>query len=861
MASDTPQSRVRTVYGRLIEQARLTLAWERLWPRLAPALGVVAVFLAVAWFGLFETIPFFARVAILGLFGLTLAGALALLSGMRVPSIADALGRIDSASGVPHRPATTLGDRMAIGPADPVSRALWAAHQRDAEAKARSIRLGAPRPGLPERDRYAVRVAVLLGLAVAFLYAGPERGSRVRAAFVGPVEGLSGMVNVRVDAWVTPPAYTRRPPILLTADKSVAPVSVPQGSSLIVRVAGDASAEILAEGNTVDVAAAAGTAAPTTDPAAPAVIEKRLTLMGDASVVVRRKAKDVAQFRFAIIPDNAPTIALEGPIKAAARGAMTLTYRIDDDYGATSAEARVALPDVTGTRPLFEAPKITLALPSGRTRSGVASATRDVSEHPFAGGPVSMTLVARDDGGNEGRSAAQTMTLPGRMFVKPVARALVEQRRKLATDANQAPMVEVALDALMIAPETFTKDASIYLGLRTAYRRLDDARTDEDLRDVVAYLWQIALRIEEGNLSEAERQLKAAQERLREALERGASPEEIEKLTKELREAMNKFLQDYAERLAQQRRNQDPNARNQQAPDRTVTPEDLNAMLDRLQDMAKNGAKDQAQQLLSELNDILENLQSPEQSEMADDPTMREMQRSIDELSEMIQRQQKLRDQTFKEGDQGDQQGGNEEQQGQQDGQQQQPGGDQPGGNDQAGQGEGKQPGGMEGLRQRQQALRNQLEAMRKRLNDLGAPGGDELGQAGESMKDAEGQLGDKNGQGAVGSQGKAIEALRKGAQGMAQAMQQAQQGQQGQGKPGRGQRTGRGTGNGDDRDPLGRPTRSRGYSDGTVKVPGRGESDVERAARVLDELRRRFSDPQRPQMELDYIERLLRRE
>jgi hypothetical protein len=95
--------------------------------------------------------------------------------------------------------------------------------------------------------------------------------------------------------------------------------------------------------------------------------------------------------------------------------------------------------------------------------------------------------------------------------------------------------------------------------------------------------------------------------------------------------------------------------------------------------------------------------------------------------------------------------------------------------------------------------------------------------------------------------------------------MQQAQQGRegqgQGQGQPGRGQRTGRGPGNGDDRDPLGRPTRSRGYSDGSVKVPGRGETDMQRAAKVLEELRRRFSDPSRPQLELDYIDRLLRGE
>jgi hypothetical protein len=57
--------------------------------------------------------------------------------------------------------------------------------------------------------------------------------------------------------------------------------------------------------------------------------------------------------------------------------------------------------------------------------------------------------------------------------------------------------------------------------------------------------------------------------------------------------------------------------------------------------------------------------------------------------------------------------------------------------------------------------------------------------------------------------------------------------------------------------DPLGRPLRGRDYGDDvTVKVPG--EIDVQRARRILEELRRRFGEAFRPQMELEYIERLL---
>ena len=53
----------------------------------------------------------------------------------------------------------------------------------------------------------------------------------------------------------------------------------------------------------------------------------------------------------------------------------------------------------------------------------------------------------------------------------------------------------------------------------------------------------------------------------------------------------------------------------------------------------------------------------------------------------------------------------------------------------------------------------------------------DQFGEAGEAMGDAEGQLGDGNADSAVDSQGRALEALRRGAQNLAQQMQQQQMG------------------------------------------------------------------------------------
>jgi hypothetical protein len=131
-------------------------------------------------------------------------------------------------------------------------------------------------------------------------------------------------------------------------------------------------------------------------------------------------------------------------------------------------------------------------------------------------------------------------------------------------------------------------------------------------------------------------------------------------------------------------------------------------------------------------------------------------------------------------------------------------------------------------------------------------------------MREAEQALGQGQDGSAVDAQGRALEGLQRGTQGMAQQMQQMGQegeggepgeGPQGQGQPGQPGRQGA-----RDNDPLGRPTRSRDYSDGRVRVPTAEESGVERARRILEELRRKLGDPNRAREELDYFERLLRR-
>lgn len=817
-----------------LRRAHWALLWERSWPHLARILTVTGIFLAASWAGLWVGLSAPARTVALLAFVALFIAALVPLIRFRLPTRLDALRRLDRGSGIAHRPATALTDTVSSSQ-DPVALALWQEHVARTLSSVKSIRAGLPSPRLALHDPRALRALVAVLVVATFFAAGGERLSRVTAAFNW--QGILPVSNVRLDAWVTPPTYTNRAPIILAgsqvgpAAESREALSVPGGSVLVIRASGG-KLDVTVSGAITDAPATDGTAPPA------GAEERRFVITGNGSAQVKSPSGQPV-WQFTATADRAPSISLTKDPERQARGSLLLSYRIEDDFGVTDAKATLARkPAGAEAKPLFEAPEFPLVMPNARTRNGVGQTVRDLTEHPFAGADLSLTLTARDEAGNEGKSAAVDLKLPERLFTKPLARALIEQRRELALDANRQNNVQTALDALLIAPEEFMPDLGVYLSLRSISRELSRAGKDEQLREVVASLWSLATAIEDGTTTDAARALQAAQDALRQALDRGASEEEIRKLMDQLRAALDNFMRQLAEQLRNNpqdlARPLDPNAR-------VMRPQDLQNMLDRMERAARNGNTDAARQMLDQLAQMLENLQNARPGQQQGGS---EQEQALNELGDIIRKEQQLRDRTFREG-QDQRRSRNRGERGQQD--------------------------GMNNLQQDQQALRDRLQKLLDQLSKNGMGQGQQgdqgdgdqdgdpsqsLGQADGAMGEAGDQLGQGNADGAGESQGRALDALRRGAQGLAQQLRnQMGEGQQpGQGP---GEAPGRQQSSGPDADPLGRPLRGRDVDDFQTKVPG--EIDAQRARRILDELRRRFGETMRPQLELEYIERLLK--
>jgi len=842
----------RSILDRMVWRATLALTWEYLWPRFMALLCLAGVFVIVSWLGLWINVPRWGRIAGLLIFGVVLAALLFPLRSFRLPSRSLCLARVDRDSGLAHRPATTLDDQLADSNSAPETRALWRVHLRRASSAAAALKVAMPAPKVPLQDRFAVRAGILtLVFATAFV-AGPEKYPRLTAAFDWRTEG-SVSQGFRMDAWIDPPAYTGRPPLLLRAKTTDGVTSAiaqtaraPAGSVVIVRASAGAgvSAEVKGglqapkrpkqQSKPVDGQNSSSPLSPATPIRANGSSNgssddkiNRWVLSNDGQLVLRRLGRIVATYTIISIPDKPPAIKLVGEPRRNIRGTLTLRYEIKDDYGVLSAEAVFSAPRINGRtmsgRTLYEPPKMILGLPAASRGAGQAETTKDLSEHPWAGAQVKMVLLARDEGGNTGSSQSRHIVLPKKIFVKPLARALVEQRLKLVLAPDDRKPVEAAFDALMIAPEEFGTDPGTYLGLYTIRKRLETAQSDEHLKDIAKLIWEMALRLEEGDLTDAQRALRAAQQALREALQRGASEEEIKRLMQNLRAAMDRFLREFAQQQLRNQSNRNMRNQDQLSRNQMLSSRDLRNMLDQLERMARSGKMADAQRMLDQLQRMLENLRSARRSQQGNSMS-RQMRRSLNQLDQMMREQQRLRDRTFREG--------------------QRP--------------NGSRPGQRKQLQQGQGQLRQQLERMLRQMERFGVQTPKGLGQAQREMQGAEGQIGKgQRGMGpATDAQRRALEGLRQGAQSLARQMQR----QRGRGnQAGQGDPFGRAARDSANPDPLGREQHHRGDNNRSLYDPP-GADSARRAQRILEELRRRLSDPARPTIELDYLERLLKR-
>lgn len=777
----------------------------------------------------------------------------------RWPTRGEAQARLDSS--LPGRPIAALQDIQAIGAADAASRVVWRAHQARMAAKLAGAQAPPPDLRVARLDPYALRYVALLAFLVALGFGSFARVASV--ADIGPGgRGLALAAGPSWEGWLEPPTYTGKPGLYLN-DIDDRRIYAPEGSLVTLRLYGAVGALSVTESLSGPGSGEAGI----TDPEQSFEVTQggRLTINGD----------DNASWVVVLIPDVKPQISLDGEPEVAASGEMRQPFSVLDDYGVVTGRARIAL-DLGAVDRRYglaaepdprDAVELDLPITIAGDRGDFSEVLVDnFSQHPWAGLPVTLTLEATDTLGQTGISAPLSLALPGRRFFDPLARAVIEARRDLLWARANGQRAAQVLRAVTNRPEGFIASSSAYLMLRVAIGRLEQGVGDgmpSALQDeLAAALWDIAVLLEDGNLSDALERMRRAQDRLSQAMRDGASDEEIAQLMQELREA----TQDYVNQLAQNR-DADPDGPNQpQNQDlQRLTQEDLQQMMDRIQELMQQGRMAEAQELLDQLSQMMENLRVTEGGENGSQSAG---EQAMEDLAETLRNQQGLSDEAFRDLQEqfnpGARAGQSSENEGLSGGEgrgeshegQGGEGAGQDGRQAEGEGGEGQQGRAGDSLADRQQALRDELDRQQQGLPGAGTPEGDAardaLGRAGRAMEGAEEALRQGDMADALDNQADAMEALREGMRQLGEALAQNEenQGQQGQ-ADGQAQQNAR--------DPLGRTPGARGPA-GTDEGLLQGEDVYRRARELLDELRARSSDKSRPLRELEYLKRLLDR-
>ena len=514
----------------------------------------------------------------------------------RLPDMSKAEDCLDRS--LPQRPLTAIRDRQAIGCADAGSVALWEAHRQDMVTLAASLETYRPDLRLAVQDPFALRYVAMAMLVLAVLFA-PERSLQVapRAAASAIVAIESGF-----DAWLVAPSYTNRPVLYLDADIAASEIITPVGSIVELRLYGDSDGFAVETDISDRAELAAGG-------------QREYVISKSGSLTLTDPSGQKVAWKFQAIADQPPDMPKIGNMLIRDSGGVTIPIGFTDDYGVEQAGItfELALDRIEHTAGLAIEPEDvepslhSVRLPFATVRTDFeVSHFEDFSDHRWGGLPVRM-LVSAIDASNLTTIAEQpVMMMPGRVFSDPLAEVLAEQRRDLLWNRNNAERIIRVLDAVAARPDDQFETAGDYLVFRMATRRLRrlglEGIDDSELAEAEQILWRAALRIEEGNLAALRAALRDAAEQLTDALLRNDSDEEIARLLDAYREALQRFVREMASDSGGETLEASTGSGEAIDEDRIM------AMLNEIESLLRDGRQYDAEQAMRALQELMSSL-------------------------------------------------------------------------------------------------------------------------------------------------------------------------------------------------------------------------------------------------------------
>ena len=778
------------------------LLWERLWSRLWAVASLILLFISMSLINIHMIFG-----TVWHLFFLTFFAAALTVTFLRTgipffpPTREDVERQMEKTGGLNHRPMETLHDTPANKLLEE-AHSLWQKHLQKTSETLRQIKIYWAKPNVSVHDRWALRYAAIIFLVTGLMISGENTTLRIGQALMPDIGSLLNKKTAALELWITPPEYTHAATVFLsasgqeiTAHKNA--VQIPEGSFLKFRLSGYRHTPKLRY---------AGKPCTLTE-ATPGNFTFEMPLYQSGDLNLTSWFRRLGHWSIIIKPDTAPKIAIL-ETKTTPRSAVKIIYKAEDDHGITKLTGIIKTPDDNVERPRNRNSRFNIPAAAS---SGKTSHIKDLTAHPWAGLSVTLTLEAKDGINQKSSSTPYAFILPERVFTGAAARRIINERKNLFRAKNTISRRAVAENLFKISNEpSFCKnDIVVFLSLSIAAKRLIHNDNDDSIESVQNLLWDIALRLEDGGMSFAQRELRDALQKMSQALnDKNIQKQQLQDILNDVQKKMYQYVQTLANEMQQQlrQRGEIPSLSPALAQ-KFMKHIDLNKMLEQMQQITHANSREEMQKMADSLKNALDDLDMKKFDRMQE-KQMKAMA-ALQNLEEIIHRQQTLFDKTNKT----------------------------------------KNSTEVEEQRKEQFAIRQKLGSSLRTLGESMKSIPDNFAKADHAMKLSEEALGRNFPKKSLPHQKTALNELQKGLDNTVEQMAQAMQ----QSILSFGMMPNSGN-YGADYDPLGR--KNNGTNGGDIKIPS--EKEHRHVQKIIEELRRRSNESDRTKIERDYIDRLL---
>lgn len=593
-----------------------------------------------------------------------------------LPSLHDVDKTLECSSKMPAGQISAVDDRLA-NPNKLQTREMWVSFQKQILGTFLQLRAPRPRALLARKDPYALRFMAFLFFIVGLWFAGDDWHRRLTNGLI-PIPAFSNASALpqAANLWIKAPDYTGIGQIHLTGSSpDGAIVGIPEGSEIKVRFKAHLDwlfppriqigkndvtmtdfgnglyglESKIGDGETIRITQAFLTRA-----------SWAYSLVQDSPPEIRIDQQEPLPILQEEMIEQQPQASrpglfqpVESMVEYLPNGHIRFPLVVKDDYGVVDLRVQMHLDDAIIEKPIGEDFHDTRLVMSAPKADFKISPVYDLTWHSWAGLPVTFTFEATDAKGQIATLEPIRTTVPERQFEHPVAKSLIAERKDLAWNYTH-DLVDIArnIETLLIAPDFFNHNPVIFMAIRSASYRTFFANSIPaehrvpTIASVIALLWDTAIAVEDGNLSLALRNLRNAQSELEKALQNpDADEKEIARLADDLRARMQEYFSELAREMQKRAARGEPLP--QIPTDQlqfNITPESFNVFLDKLESEMRSGNKKSAQEMLSQLQRMMDMMDPSMAGQMPKDMQM--MADAINELQELIDRQEKLLVQT-----------------------------------------------------------------------------------------------------------------------------------------------------------------------------------------------------------------------